>query len=135
MKSALVLLGLISLLPGCSRLPYVFEIPEGYIGWVRVQFDIRDCPKLLKRDGKLILRIGNDGRLCTSSVLEIGAPFDEYYYVGKSATRLSQTELHGGGMIWGGGVDTITWGTNKEVSRAFYVGTEMDFRNQHSSQK
>ena len=117
---------------GLYRSPYVFEVPEGYVGWVRIRFDRSDSPALPNENGKLVLRIGKDGRLSTSSNLKIGEPFDEYYYTGRTLTKLPCTQLHGGGMIWGGGMETVSSGTNKSASRVFFVGTEAEYLNQRS---
>ena len=50
------------------RPPFIFEIPEGYKGWVSVQFFRGDCPPLAQaEDGKLLARIPASGRLCAGT--------------------------------------------------------------------
>jgi hypothetical protein len=73
-----------------GRRPYRYLIPEGYVGWVRVDFNVKDAPELPIEDGYYLLKIPPTGYLQTSSddddpKLHIA----EYYYVcGEARHRL-----------------------------------------------
>lgn len=44
-------------------LPYRFLIPEGYVGWIRVDFDVSGAPRLPIEDGFYIFEFPESGRL------------------------------------------------------------------------
>src|SRR3954451_11786381 len=77
------------LVPGQKqRTAYLYEIPEGFTGWVLIEFGMSNCPPLSKKDGKLVIPIGSDGRYSTSSELEYGWAKDAYFFVGKSRCEI-----------------------------------------------
>ena len=133
MRPPLVSLVLVLALTGCekTRTASVFEIPEGFTGWVLIEFGRTNCPPVAKRDGKVVLKIGGDGRCCTSSALEFGWAKDAYFYVGKSRTEIRGTVPGGGGLIWGGGTGSVQTSAEKTYE-TFFVGTEQQFT--HASQ-
>src|SRR5262245_53191320 len=49
------------------RLPYLFLIPEGYVGWIRVDFEVPGAPALPVEANFYTLKIPDTGRLQTSS--------------------------------------------------------------------
>lgn len=61
------------------RLPYRFLIPEGYVGWVRVDFGVAGAPPLPAEDGYYVLKIPLTGRLKTSSS-DMIVRGEQYYY-------------------------------------------------------
>ena len=129
MRTLLVALVFVVALCGCKkvRTACVYEIPEGFTGWVLIEFGRTNCPPLVKRDGKLIFEIGRDGRLCTSSALEYGWAKDAYFYVGKSRTMIPSTVSGGGGFIWGGSTGSTQTGSVERTYESFFVGTEDQF--------
>lgn len=66
------------------RLPYRFLIPEGYVGWVRVDFGIAGAPALPAEGDYYILKIPLNGRLQTSSRRMI-VRGEKYYYFSDDA--------------------------------------------------
>jgi hypothetical protein len=48
-------------------LPYRFLIPEGYVGWIRVDFEVPGAPPLPVEGDYYILKFSDTGRLQTSS--------------------------------------------------------------------
>ena len=62
-------LSLASSSSGQSQQPphYYFLIPEGYVGWIRVDFEVPDAPPLTVENGYCILKFPDTGRLQTSS--------------------------------------------------------------------
>jgi hypothetical protein len=59
---------------------YRFLIPEGYVGWVRVDFNIAGAPELPIEDGFYVFKFPKSGRLQTSSSDNRISRHDEYYY-------------------------------------------------------
>lgn len=114
-----------------ERHPCKHLIPEGYVGWVRIDYKVKGTPALPIEDGHRILRFPPGGHLETSSDVEYGAAADEYYYYSDGNVRtLAVTDWDGGGMIWahsnGGGFDS----KDKETSthEHFFVGTEDEYK-------
>ena len=118
---------------GACLWPYrtacVYEIPEGFHGWVLIEFENRSCPALPIRDGKLVFSVSAQGSLCASSKLEQGWATDEYFFVGQVRTPIPNTGWGGGGLIWGSsnGWCQVT-GKVPHVFESFFVGTETQFR-------
>jgi hypothetical protein len=88
-----------------DRQPNRYLIPEGFVGWVRIDYEVEGAPELPVQDGFRVYRIPPSGLLKTSSAVEAGWASDEYCYVDTSGAReqLSATTRGGGGLIWPGG--------------------------------
>src|SRR4051812_47464913 len=71
-----------------TRRPTRFLIPEGYVGWVRIDFGIKDAPPLSIEDGFYLIKIPASGLLQTSTDIEYGTAKDEYYYYSEDSRRL-----------------------------------------------
>lgn len=63
-----------------KALPYRFLIPEGYVGWIRVDFDVSDAPPLPIEDGFYIFKFPESGRLQTSSSDVVDSRRNEFFY-------------------------------------------------------
>lgn len=122
---AVVLAGVCSS-PGCSerRAPYVYEIPEHYRGWVRIEFEATQCPPLPRRAGKYVAVIPPSGGLCTRSASTYGVATDEYYLVGSERRRIGPSGWGQGGMVWGARLGGQQPGKTVEE---FFVGTEAEY--------
>ena len=132
MKAAILGLLCVTLLSACwqRRTACVYELPAGFSGWVLIEFERPDAPPVSKKDGKLIFRIGSDGRLATSSSPEFGVATDEYYFVGTERTKIPMTGWGGGGLVWGGSNgSTQSGGKTLHVFQNFFVGTEASFKS------
>ncbi len=133
-----LLLSIASLASGCGkqRRPSRHLIPDGYVGWVKVYYNVKDAPALPIEDGYFLLKFPASGILKTSSAPEYGEASDEYYYYSDDTRRPLKTSFYGeGGMIWGGydgSFGTASMGENtKDISEerktrygGFFVGTE-----------
>ncbi|QDH20382.1 DUF6843 domain-containing protein [Saccharibacillus brassicae] len=90
-KIAIIWIGLLLVLTvGCSerRPASVYLIPEGYEGWVLIDFDQAGAPEIPLEDGKGIFKIGSDGTLDTSTPEPArGKAEDEYYWVDGQGNR------------------------------------------------
>jgi hypothetical protein len=117
---------------GCvkNRTSCVYELPDGFTGWVLIEYERPDAPPVPKKDGKLVFHIGPNGRMATSSKLETGWGSDEYVYDSPERTKLPQTIEGHGGLIWGGVASSSQIGNQKpRFSQSFFVGTEAAAKN------
>ena len=110
------------------RRPTRYLIPDGYVGWVRIDYKVKEAPALPVEDGFYVVKFPSDGHLRTSSQIEYGWAQDEYYYVSGSDRKLLKLTGWGkGGMIWGGfngsqqGID--------ETYEGVFIGTEEQFKS------
>lgn len=110
-----------------KRRPDRYLIPNGYVGWVRINFKVKNAPALPTKDGVYLIEINPDGRLQTSSSNEYGWAQDEYYYYSESGQKpLKASGWDGGGMIWGAFTGSLQG--DDETYESFFVGTEEQFR-------
>jgi len=65
-----------------TRVPNWLEIPDGYRGYVVVEFSNPSCPSLERRGDYEVIRFGEDGRACASNRYEdqVGVAKDRYFY-------------------------------------------------------
>ena len=79
-------------------------------------------------EGKnIIVQIGPDGRLSTSSSLQTGAAEDDFYYTGSVPKKLTFTAQGGGGQIWGESTGSEVEGSKETDYESFFVGTQQEF--------
>lgn len=116
---------------GKSRRPVKYLIPAEYVGWVKIEFEVKGEPELPVEDGFVVCRFPKTGVLKTSSPIEYGVAVDEYYYYsGEVLQRLS---------LPAGGADRLIWGefngrefdsNNRLVGthEQFFVGEEVRYR-------
>jgi hypothetical protein len=114
------------------RRPSRYLIPEGYVGWVKVNFRVNGASALPIEDNHYLFKFPPSGVLQTSSDIEYGVASDDdsFYYCGDIRRKLDLTTWDGGGLIWGG---YNGWSGNKfaertDVHQGFFVGTEELFK-------
>ena len=115
-----------------SRRPYRFLIPDGYIGWVKIELNIKGAPSLPLKDDHYTFEIPSSGQFQTSSDEEFDLARDEYYYVsGDSKRRLvSDVIIDGVTMIWNGYSGSVTTTNSKEKPYKyiyFFVGSKSEY--------
>jgi hypothetical protein len=111
------------------RRPARFWIPEGYVGWVTVEFEIPNAPPLPIEDGRYVFRIPASGDLKTSSSEQLAAGKREYSYVSERGLAVIPSSTSGPDcMIWGkiSGEGRGVSGSRKYEE--FFVGTEQQFK-------
>jgi hypothetical protein len=100
-----------TVLPGQDRnrtLAYRFLIPEGYVGWIRVDFDVAGAPELPIEEDYYIFKFPTSGRLQTSSSDIVESRRNQFLYYsdkgkyllkagGPLNTRFVQEEFSGPG--------------------------------------
>ena len=119
-----------------------YVIPDGYIGWVCIEFGVAAAPPTPVEDGRFVFVIPGSGILLTSSELEYGVgPIDEYVQAVEAGRIVLARGTHGeGGLIWGvsngkrfRGVmadgDVPESRTLESTHKVFYVGSEEQFAN------
>lgn len=111
-----------------SRPPSRYLVPDGYVGWVRVEYRVSGAPPLPMEDGRLIFQFPQKPFLQTSSPEQFGWAKDEFFYYRDGALRpLAQTGRGGGGEIWGRINGEATTITGRHQYEEFFVGTERQF--------
>jgi hypothetical protein len=110
------------------RTPERFLVPDGYQGWVRVEFRQKGAPALPMEDGRLLFKINAQGTMRTSSDPQSGHGKDEFYlYSGDRRTPLSNAGVCKGGMVWQ--VETMVDEPTSTPFARFFVGTEDQYRH------
>jgi hypothetical protein len=103
-------------------------MPDGYVGWVKIYFDVKDAPPTPIRGGYYEFLIPEGGELRTSSSLEYGSAVDRYYYI-RDDSRVPIDDTGGGRSdvrIWA----DYTGGENdlpRRVVEGFFVGTAQQY--------
>lgn len=114
---------------GCekSRTPCLFELPEGFRGWVLIRFEHSECPPLPLEQGRLVFRIPATGVLCTSNSMETGVAKDEFRYSGNARTPIPSTGWGGGGGVWLESNGQCGTGPKPAaILEHFFIGTEAE---------
>jgi hypothetical protein len=107
-----------------TRTPEVIEVPDGYVGWVIVEYGRPDCPSLPVQSGKLVVRLNDRGRVCASNAPPEGGAFDTWLYVKADGTTREidqRSAIHGGSYF----------GQTKR--RIIFVGPEDKWRESESA--
>jgi len=106
-----------------------FLIPTGYSGWVRIDFRQKGAPPLPTEDGRLLLKLNEQGTLQTSSDPLSGHGKDDFfYYSGDRRTPLSNAGVCKGGMIWQ--IETMVDERTSTPFERFFVGSEDRYRHE-----
>jgi hypothetical protein len=106
-----------------------FLIPEGYTGWIRIDFEVQGAPPLPIEGGESILKIPPDGVLRTSSAEQYGWARDHYYYYSAQGTR-PLPDAGSAALIWGKIHGQGSGASGKRKYEELYVGTAQQFKNQ-----
>ncbi len=135
----LLLFTLFSSTVGCQvkeHRPSRFLIPQNYIGWVRIDFNIESAPTLPIENNYYLFKIPLTGHLETSSDIEYGVADDQYfYYSGNDRKKIQLSTADDSGMIRAGFNGQHEKGTmNSNVQQListyqyFFVGTDEDLQ-------
>jgi len=115
-----------------SRRPSRYLIPNDYVGWVEIHFEVKGATALPVEDGFYLFKFSRGCILKTSSSLESGWARDEYYYYDDAKRQpLPVTGWDGGGAIWAQstGTSSDANSTIVQIHERFFVGTEAQFRS------
>ncbi len=111
-----------------------FQIPEGYSGWVRVEFEIPGTPPLPQEAGKTVVKIPPSGALKTSSPEQYGWARDSYAFYSSAGVR-SIPDSGTGRLIWGKINGEASGPSGKRKYEEFFVGTQQQFKDQIQTTK
>ena len=111
-----------------------FLIPDGYTGWVRVEFEVQGAPPLPIDHGEYTIKLPAEGVLRTSSTEQYGWAHDRYYYYSGQNMR-SLPDSGASAMIWGKLNGETTGASGKEKYEEFFVGTADQFKNQSKEKR
>ena len=102
---------------------YRFLIPEGYVGWIRVDFNVNAAQPLPAEGDHLVFTIPEPGYLRTPARYLCGWPQDYYYYSGNSRRQLDVREM----IRWNGFASGEEPTSEKEMAEYIFIGTEAEF--------
>lgn len=110
-----------------------FLIPPGYVGWVKVEFQVPGAEPLPLEEGHYDFRIPADGLLQTSSAEQFGSSNDKFYYT--SGNQLEPLPGTGASerRIWGRMNGQAGMSTTARNYEQFFVGTQDQFK-QHAGE-
>lgn len=106
-----------------------FLIPEGYTGWVRIEFEVQDAPPLPVEGAQYVLKIPSDGVLRTSSAEQYGWAQDYYYYYSAQGVR-ALPDSGPAELIWGKINGEASGSKGKRKYEEFFVGAAQQFKEQ-----
>src|ERR1700728_2346346 len=107
-----------------------FLIPEGYRGWVRVEFEIPGAPPLPAEAGQIVLKIPPTGLLRTSSSEQYGWAKDDYVFYASGGPQ-PIPDSGAGRLIWGKINNSEESGSSGQRRyEEFFVGTQQQFKDQ-----
>lgn len=136
-KAAGVAIGIVSVLlvlivavaVGTGRLagPVVWRFPQGYRGWVVVQYQNPACPPLAKEGMYLVISISASGYGCTSTPTLEGYRYTRYEYFDPNSqrTRIRADGWNTNSLIWPVSIDPkkrkefLFVGTQEELNRSW----------------
>ena len=72
------------------QLPLQLEIPDGYRGYVVLQYARGSCGALPRHDGFTVIRFGDDGRACTSETTVETTLKDTAFYIAPSGEHTGE---------------------------------------------
>ena len=111
--------------------PYQYLIPQGYVGWIRVDFNVKDAPPLPVTGNYYVLKIDHTGRFQTSTSDAYGPLGDLYFYeCGNERERLVISQAKETACrIWGNfeGAATLPDATSYSF-RYFFVGPKEEYQ-------
>jgi hypothetical protein len=109
-----------------------YLIPEQYVGWVKVRFDVKGAAPATSENEPTVLRVLENGELETSApVPKYGAEEEYLFYSPDGSTRpIPNDYWNDHGMVWGEH-DVMRAGGRSEIN--FFVGTEEQFLQRISS--
>jgi len=122
---------------GETRTPSIYELPEGYRGWVLIRFEGPGCDATPVDRDSPVFRIPSDGVLCTSSPLRADSDWeaDEYYFVGAERTAIpAETRAADGPKIrlFATTECFVAKGVRGPMFLSFFVGTDDDAKHDRS---
>lgn len=108
----------------CQQRRFVYEVPNGYVGWVTITFSARCRDDVTNLNGSVI-KIQPNGTGCSRLRAHPRTTWVHAYYVDDSGGHVRELRSSGwgeGGMLWAQ-ADSLDGSTYR-----FFIGTEMQLR-------
>jgi hypothetical protein len=116
--------------------PAIYEIPNGFTGWVTVEYGVSSTAALPEDRGARVIRVPPDGKLRTSSPQELGIVDHRFYFVDGAGKRTpiedreaapgaapdEAAKPHDHPVVLGFETGDATDATGHRVFERFYVG-------------
>jgi hypothetical protein len=128
---ALIAMGALSVKRSAVKLPSHFLIPEGYTGWVKIEFGVQGAAPLPVQSGEIIIKIPPAGVLQTSSQEQFGPAHELYSYYSAQGLRPISTAAEPT-LIWGKLKGEASGVAGHRSYEEFFVGSERQFKSQIS---
>ena len=120
---------------GCDgRTPTHYIIPDGYVGWVRVDygvneshapgFGVKKAPSLPMRNGAIIVELPASGHLVTSTDMQFGSAPDQFFYT-KNGKLTPLSQAHDSGMVWNKFNGRLAGAASQ--TKIFFIGSHADY--------
>lgn len=107
----------IALIP--ERKAYIWLFPEGYAGWVRVDFEVPGAPPLPDEDGYRVLRVPDTGVIETCDPLITSPATEREFYESDGKRRPAPVRLAGWTRVRDGRLSSFSFhGTKAEWEQA-----------------
>ena len=88
---------------GCGRADERYLLPDGYTGWVEIDYEVSTAPTFPRENGFRLVEVPDTGRVETVESPNYGEMFiREYYYVGAASKRTPAPTTGGGFSQMGG---------------------------------
>jgi hypothetical protein len=110
-----VLIAVMIFREGVTR-PTVYELPSGYRGWLQIHYEDSSCPPAVVHAVFQRIRVGPDGRACTSGPLPTGWHYQRASYLQADGSRTAAP------AVWSLGH------SDRRKLVLVFVGTEQEFR-------
>lgn len=113
------------------RAPERYLIPNGFTGWVRIDYQQKGAPSLPSENGHRLLKLNPQGAAATSSNAPSGHGADDFFSYSTDAEHrvpLSNAGVCKDGMIWG--LQTMIDSRTSMPFTRFFVGTEEQYRRE-----
>jgi hypothetical protein len=137
---AVLILAALAVTVDCQkeRTPDRWLIPDGYEGWIRIDYIVKNALSLPFEDGYRIIQPSPEGYVGTSSELQEGWAKDQFLYV--NGTPLPETGWGEGGKVWSGRVEwevvcsepskpnSECHSTGRAINQCYFIGTEKQFK-------
>lgn len=126
------LAGVLLLLPACRRggeITYRMILPDQYVGWVRVDFEVK-TPPTFEAHNVITFRVGKDGRCQTTSPMVYSVPTKYEFFYDTPAGLRPIPEDFVDHSTDAGGVTAQSDDSHYGTAWYFFVGPK-SYRNQH----
>ena len=103
----------------------VYNFPESFTGWARLDYEVRECQSGMI-DCMIIFDFSESGRACTNAWFSKGSRFDKFYY--RNADFKSASFKASGVRVFGRrSVTRESEVGTQEKYEEFFVGTKAQF--------